>query len=130
MKAESALESPDPGTLLGGERKVLELIATGAPLETILDALCRVIDEQSGLRSSIFLLDSTGERLTLAAGPHLPDVWRTLVASFPITKTACGAAVSRREQIVSTDITVDPLYAGYQDAADAAGFRAVWSTPF
>ncbi len=56
MKAESALESPDPGTLLGGERRVLELIATGAPLETVLDALCRVIDEQSGLQSSIFLL--------------------------------------------------------------------------
>ncbi len=80
MNAESALESADTGTLLVGERKVLELIATGAPLEMVLDALCRVIDEQSGLRSSIFLLDAAGDHLALAAGPHLPDVWRAAAA--------------------------------------------------
>ena len=117
-------------SLLNGERRVLELIATGASLPDVLDALCRVIDEQSGLRSSIFLLDNARERLTLAAGPQLPDVWRALVASFPVTKTACGAAVTRREQIISADIAADPSYAGYEDAANAAGFRAVWSTPF
>jgi PAS domain-containing protein len=117
-------------SLLNGERGVLELIAADAPLPDVLDALCRVIDEQSGLRSSIFLLDHTRERLTLAAGPRLPDVWRARVASFPVTTTACGAAVTRREQIISADIAADPLYAGYEDAANAAGFRAVWSTPF
>jgi PAS domain S-box-containing protein len=130
MNAESALESPDPGTLLGGERRTLELIATGAPLETILDALCRVIDEQSGLMSSIFLLDGTGERLALAAGPHLPELLRAAVASFPVTVTACGAAVTRREQIISPDIASDQLYAGFHDVAQRANVRAVWSTPF
>lgn len=123
-------ESSGDGTLLRGEHYVLGLIATGARLHEVLDALCRVIDEQSGQLSSIFLLDSIGERLTLAAGPQLPDVWRALVTSFPITRTACGAAVSRREPIVSPDISVDPLYVGYHDGAKAAGFRAVWSTPF
>lgn len=130
MKAESALESPDPGTLLGGERRVLELIATGAPLETVLDALCRVIDEQSGLQSSIFLLDAAGERLTLSAGPHLPDTVRAAVASFPLTVTACGAAVTRREQVISPNVASDPLYAAFHDLAERADIRAVWSTPF
>jgi hypothetical protein len=50
MMPPSAVDSPDSGGLLGGERKVLELIATGAPLATNLDTLCRAIDEQSGLR--------------------------------------------------------------------------------
>jgi PAS domain S-box-containing protein len=130
LNARPALESPDSGTLLRGERKVLELIATGAPLETILDALCRVIDEQSGLTSSIFLLDDTGKRLTLTAGPHVPDALRAAVASFPVTVTACGAAVTRRQQIISPDIASDPLYAGFHDAAQTANIRAVWSTPF
>lgn len=131
MTVRPLLESRvDDGSILEGEHHVLELIATGLPLPDVLDALCRVIDERSGLRSSIFLLDATGQHLTLAAGPHLPDVWRGLVASFPITRTACGAAVRRRQQIVSPDIRTDPLYAGYHDAASAAGFRAVWSTPF
>jgi PAS domain S-box-containing protein len=130
MTPKSALESPATGTLLGGERRILELIATGAPLETILDALCRVIDEQSGLSSSIFLLDDPERRLTLTAGPHVPDVWRAAVASFPVTVTACGAAVTRREQIISPDIASDPLYTGFHDAAQTANIRAVWSTPF
>ncbi len=130
MSSQGALDSPDSGTLLGGERKVLELIATGAPLATSLDTLCRVIDKQSGLRSSIFLLDSDGQRLRFAAGPHVPESWRSAVASFPVTETACGAAVTNRKQVVSPDIAGDPLYAGYHEAAAAAGLRAAWSTPF
>lgn len=129
MNALSGRESPDSETWIVGERRVLELIATGAPLETILDAVCRVIDQQSGLRSSIFLLDAAAERLILAAGPHLPNVWQEAVASFPVTMTACGAAVTRREQTVSRDLAADPLYVGFYEAAAMADIRAAWSTP-
>jgi signal transduction histidine kinase len=128
--ATPPVQSPDTGTLLAGDRQVLELIATGAPLETTLDTLCRAIDSQSGLRSSIFLLDPAGDRLRLAVGPRLPGSWRTTVSSFPVTETACGAAIRQREQIVSPDISKDELYNGYHDAARSAGIRAVWSTPF
>src|SRR5918992_1370715 len=87
MAAQPALESPDPGTLLYGERQVLELIATGASLETSLDALCRIIDEQSGLRSSILLWERAGDGLTRPAGPHLPEGWRAAIASVPVTRS-------------------------------------------
>src|SRR5260221_12228432 len=95
-------ETSQSGTLLRGERHVLELIATAAPLSTVLDALCRVIDEQSGLMSSVFLLDREGKQLGLAVGPHLPDGWRHAVRSFAATPstTACGAAVSGRERVI------------------------------
>jgi PAS domain S-box-containing protein len=123
-------ESAGPDRLLQGERRVLELIATGAVLSEVLDALCRVIDAESGLQSSIFLLDHTGTRLQLAAAPNLPTTLRSAVASFPVTDTACGAAVRRRRQTISPDIAIDPLYAGYHEAAAADGIRAAWSTPF
>jgi PAS domain S-box-containing protein len=129
MGYHESADSPDPGRLLAGERKVLELISTGASLETTFDELCRVIDEQSGLRSSIFLLDGAAERLHLAAGPHLPDVWRRAVASFPVTATACGAAVTRREQMISQNVATDPMYAGFYEAAQEADISAAWSTP-
>src|SRR5437899_2948156 len=101
MPAQPIAHSQESGTLLIGERHVLELIATGAPLGDTLHALCRVIDGQSGLMSSVFLLDSEGKRLTLAAGPHLPDAWRQELSSFAVTPTAtaCGAAVSMRKQV-------------------------------
>jgi len=39
----------EDGTFLLGERNVLERIATGAALTEVLDELCRVIDERTGL---------------------------------------------------------------------------------
>src|SRR5260221_634014 len=101
MTAQAAPESADHGTLLR-ERKVLELIATGAPLADALDALCRVIDEQSGLMSALFLLNREGDHLSLAAGPHLPAAWReaTRTVRATPTTTACGAAVHQRRQVI------------------------------
>jgi two-component system NarL family sensor kinase len=130
MTTQQIGDSQDIGALLPGERQVLEMIAASVPLGAVLGELCRVIDDRSGLRSSIFLLEGDGTHLRLIAGPSLPDVWRQAVSVFPVTATACGAAVTRREQIISPDILTDPLYAGFRAAAVAAGIRAVWSTPF
>ncbi len=119
-------------TFLAGERKVLELIATCAPLEVTLDALCRVIDEQSGLRSSIYLLDDAGRVLSLAAAPDLPEAWRKATASVQVTPTAgaCGAAITTRKQVVVADVLASPLYERWRDEALASGIAALWSTPF
>lgn len=132
MTTQHLAKTRDDGRLLVGERRVLELIATGAPLTDVLAALCRVIDEESGLRSSIFLLDHGGTQLSLAAGPHLPDVWSRALHTFPATPTttACGLAVSRREQVIVTDVPNSPLYEPWVDAVRASQISAVWSTPF
>jgi hypothetical protein len=75
------------GTLVHGERQVLEMIATGAPLASVLDELCRVIDERSKLMSAVFLLDDSGKHLRCVSGPHLPDPWRQLVSTAPLPLT-------------------------------------------
>jgi two-component system, NarL family, sensor kinase len=131
MATDRVSASRDAGTLLDGERQVLEMIATGAPLAAVLDALCRVIDHRTGLMSAVFLLDASGQSLTQAAGPHLPDEWRQFTSSLPLTTaSACGTAVSRREQVVIPDVSADPTFQPFREAARAAGIGAVWSTPF
>jgi two-component system, NarL family, sensor kinase len=117
---------------LDGERQVLDMIATGASLAAVLDALCLVIDQRSGLMSAVFLIDSDGKRLVLAAGPHLPDEWRRATHSLPLTPTttSCGAAVSRRAQVIVSDVSTDPLFEMFRDLARTAAIGAVWSTPF
>jgi two-component system NarL family sensor kinase len=124
-------DSGDFGSLLQGERQVLELIVSGAPLVAVLDAVCRIIDQRSGLMSAVFLVDADGKRLTQAAGPHLPDEWRRATTSLPLTPTTttCGAAVSRREQVVASDVASDPLFEGFHELARADAIAATWSTP-
>src|SRR5579864_626024 len=132
MSAQPTADWSPSGTLLSGEHHVLELIATGAPLGDVLDALCRVIDEQSGLMSSVFLLDRDGAQLSLAAAPHVPEAWRETTRSFRVTPTgsACGAAVTHREQVIVTDVLASPLLAGSHETAKASGIASLWSTPF
>ncbi len=133
MAADHIGGSRDIGTLVHGERQVLEMIATGAPLASVLDVLCRVIDERSELMSAVFLLDDSGKHLTYVVGPHLPDVWRRVVSAAPLPVTAagaCGTAVTRRAQIVVPDLAVDPTYEPFREAARTVGIQAAWSTPF
>ena len=121
------------GTLLLGERNVLELIATGASLAVVLEALCRVIDEQSGLTSSVYLLDSDGRQLRFAAGPRVSDPWRQVTQSFPALPTngACGSAVNRRHSMIVENIASSPLFPPeWRTTAAAAAIGSAWSTPF
>jgi len=115
-----------------GERRVLELIATGAPLPAVLDTLCALIDQESGLISSVYLFDRDRNRLMFAAGPHVPQPFVAATRSFAATPTggACGAAVSSREPVIVVDATSSPLCAQLRDAIRVSGIAALWSTPF
>jgi PAS domain S-box-containing protein len=133
MAADQIAGSRDVGTLLRGERQVLEMIATGAPLASVLDELCRVIDQRSKLMSAVFFLDDSGKHLTFVAGPHLPDQWRQIASAAPLPVTAagaCGTAVTRRDLVVVPDINGDPRYAVFGEAARTSGIQAAWSMPF
>ncbi|HXD22412.1 MAG TPA: PAS domain S-box protein, partial [Gemmatimonadaceae bacterium] len=125
-------DSVQSGSLLRGERQVLELIATGAALPDVLEALCRVIDEESGFRSFVYLLDRDAKRLTWAAGPSLPEAWREATQSFAATPTngTCGAAVSGRRRVIVADVLSSPLFTQWRDAVRASHIGAAWSTPF
>src|SRR5437899_10687189 len=59
--------------LLAGEKRLLEMIATGVELKEILNALCLIIEEQrSGTLASVLLLTADGAHLDVVAGPSLP----------------------------------------------------------
>jgi PAS domain S-box-containing protein len=114
------------------ERRALELIASGAPLEGTLDALCRVIDEHSGLMSAVYLLNRDGDQFSLIVGPHLPATWREATRAFRATptSTACGAAVHQRTRVAVADVPGSPLFERLREAAGSSGIGSVWSTPF
>ncbi|MCI0624159.1 MAG: PAS domain S-box protein [Acidobacteria bacterium] len=119
-------------TLLAGENRLLEMIAKGKSLASILDALCRVVEEMSGgSLASILLLDPDGNRLWHGAAPSLPASYTEAIDGSTIGPSAgsCGTAAYRREPVIVSDINTDPLWADYRDLASTHGLRACWSTP-
>lgn len=119
-------------TLSAGQARVLEMIATGAPLPRVLDALVGVIElEASDLIASILLLDDDGMHLRHGAAPGLPAVFREAVDGTVIGPRvgSCGTAAYRRETVIVEDIETDPLWRSYRGLAHRHGLRACWSTP-
>ncbi|MGO4871130.1 MAG: EAL domain-containing protein [Roseiarcus sp.] len=118
--------------LRDGQAQILQIIATSAPLEDVLDRLMLLVESQlTGIFGSVLLLDETGSRLRHGAAPSLPKAYIKVVDGMPIGPTvgSCGAAAYRREAVIVTDIMTDPLWADYKDLAAAHGLRSCWSTP-
>ena len=66
--------------LLAAENRILKMMAEDDSLSSILDALCRVVEELSaGTLCSILLLDSDGHRLRHGAAPSLPTSYTTAI---------------------------------------------------
>jgi PAS domain S-box-containing protein len=120
--------------LLGAEKRVLEMIATGVALKEILNALCLFIEEQrSGTLASVLLLNPDGVHLNSIAGPSLPREWTQQMETLPIGPCAgsCGTAAYRGSQVIVSDIATDPLWDVPEHRASALkhGLRASWSNP-
>jgi PAS domain S-box-containing protein len=120
--------------LFAGEKRLLEMIATGVDLREILTALCSFIEEfRAGTLASILLLNPDDVHLKFAAGPNLPGEWTQQMEKLPIGPCAgsCGTAAYRGTRVIVSDIATDPLWDVPEHRALALkhGLRASWSNP-
>ena len=120
--------------LLAGEKRLLEMIATGVSLKKILNSLCLIIEEQrSGTFASVLLMNPDGVHLDSIAGPSLPNEWIEQMEKLPIGPCAgsCGTAAFRGSRVIVADIATDPLWdvPEHRAAALKHGFQASWSNP-
>jgi PAS domain S-box-containing protein len=112
------------------QEQVLELIAAGAPLAQVLDAVVGLVEVQAGGGvASVMLVH--GASLRVAAAPSLPAALRQQLDGLPVGEHggACGAAAFRREMVAVVDIETDPLTADFRALAQTYGLRACWSMP-
>jgi len=117
---------------LSGEKRVLEMIAGGDSLLSILEALCLAVEATCrGSFCSILLLDVKGKRLWHGAAPSLPKSYLEAFNGREIASCwgPCGAAAFHREQVIAADMEADPLWDGCRDIVLSHGLRACWSTP-
>jgi len=119
-------------SLVSGQTRVLEMIATGAELPDILDTLARLLEAQSsGMLCSILILDQNGKNLRHGAAPSLPATYISAVDGLLIGSCAgsCGTAAYLAKPIIVTDIASDPLWIESRDLALSHDLRACWSIP-
>jgi GAF domain-containing protein len=115
------------------ERRMLELVANGAPLTEVLNTLTRAIERISpGSLCTVMLLDEEHRRfLSVAAGPSLPEEYLQALIGLEIGPDvgACGTAAYRNETVVVEDVATDPKFAQARDCVLSHGLLSCWSHP-
>ncbi|MBA3947653.1 MAG: PAS domain S-box protein, partial [Herpetosiphonaceae bacterium] len=122
----------DAEQLLVAQKRVLEMIARGAPLPKVLGEVCAMVEAHlRGVMCSILLLDKPSQTLHHGAAPSLPLAYRQAIDGLPIGPRAgsCGTAAFLEKPVIVVDIASDPLWKEYRDCALVHGLRACWSTP-
>jgi PAS domain S-box-containing protein len=118
---------------LANEKRVLEKIASGAPLATVLEVLVRGVEAQScdGMMCTVLIFDDKAQCLRHGAAPSLPDEYNKLVDGIGIGPRvgSCGSAAHKREPVFATDVATDPHWADYVQLANTFGIGACCSTP-
>ena len=119
--------------LLGGENLVLEMTAKDNSLESILEALCRVVEQAtSGCLCSVVLIDPSGSKVEQSIAPNLPSSYNDRFRGIPVDREGgpCTEAALRKTQVIVSDVAFETqrdTY-GWRTAALAHGLKACWST--
>ncbi len=115
------------------QQHILDTIARHhGSLSEILTIIVQQVEAQRpGMIASVLLLDEDGKHMHTGAAPSLPDAWNAALEGAAIGPAAgsCGTAAYRNERVIVTDISSDPLWAAYQQAALSFGLKACWSEP-
>ncbi|MGQ0574207.1 MAG: ATP-binding protein [Pseudonocardia sp.] len=126
------LDHADSLGLLHRQTRVLELIASGAALPAVLDAVTEALEQLiPGSRCSVLLLDPATQTLHHGAAPSLPAAYSAAIDGLRIAEDAgsCGAAAHLDTEIVARDIAHDRRWVAFRDLALPHGMRACWSSP-
>ena len=118
---------------LANEKRVLEKIASGAPLATVLDVLVRGVEAQTcdGMICSVLIFDEDAQCLRAGAAPGLPEEYNRIVDGVHIGPQvgSCASAAYKREPVFATDIASDPHWTDYVELAASFGLCSCCSTP-
>lgn len=118
---------------LSGQKRILEMMARGDDLDSVLGAIAAQVETESGrLLCAINLIDSESGVFVHAASPSLPESYADVINGLMPGDGVgcCGTAAHKKRLIVTEDIATDPLWDTFRDYMIAtAGVRACWSTP-
>src|SRR5258708_12015316 len=118
--------------LLECQRRILERIASGAPLAESLGTLVRLIEEQTpDMRCAVLLAGAEQRSLSFAAAPTIPEDYKLGIEPFLTIAPdmgSCGTAAYLRAPVYTEDTATDPRWERCRHFAARKGLRAIWPT--
>jgi diguanylate cyclase (GGDEF)-like protein/PAS domain S-box-containing protein len=112
--------------------RVLELLAHGAPIGDILQAIVKSVEqERPDMLCSILLIDNEERYLLTGAAPSLPDYYNEALnrLEIGIGYGSCGTAAFTGQRVIVEDIRSHPYWAAHKEVAIRAGLGACWADP-
>src|SRR6201992_981160 len=130
--SQSELSHGDSLRLLHKQTAVLEQLASGAPLVTVLTSVVIALEELiDGARCPTLLLHAAPATLHHGAAPTLPVSYAEAIDGMSIGPDAgsCGTAAYLGTPVIAADIAGDPRWGRDRGPAVPHGLRACWSSP-
>lgn len=119
---------------LAGEKRLLEMVASGGPLEDVLIALCRFVEDTAAdCKCGIYLIDWSAPKFHTGAAPSMPATFNDALEGLMVEAAAgpCGLAALTGSQVIVEDLEsdLDWRQSLIRPLALDHGLRAQWSTP-
>ena len=120
--------------LFEGGRRLLDSMARGAALASVLDDMCRLVESVSGgCHCSVLVVDAKGTHMEKSTAPSLPETYSRSLVGRPGAPECgpCGMAAAIGEQVIVEDTATDERWTreAWRGLALAHDLRACWSTP-
>jgi signal transduction histidine kinase len=119
---------------LAGEKRLLEMVASGCSLPDVLAALCSFVeDTATECHCAVSLIDWSGPKFRSIVAPTIPATFNDAMYGVPVRCEAgpCARAACLKTQVIAVDMESDPLWQASPVGALALahGVRSCWSTP-
>jgi PAS domain S-box-containing protein len=123
---------------LAAEKRLLELVARGMDLPSILEALCVQVEGLSpDSLCSILFVDDEGDdgqrRFRVGAGPKLPEAYNAALDGLKVDPHygPCSLAVETRSTVIAADPPGDPRWrsSSWPKLVTGFGLASCWSAP-
>src|SRR5229473_343046 len=119
---------------LAGEKRLLEMVASGYSLSDVLNALCSFVEDTATECScGVYLIDWSGPTFHHAAAPSVPATFYAPIDGAVLRDEIgpCAIAARLKTQVIAADIESDLQWKDslFRRLALANGFKSCWSTP-
>lgn len=114
------------------QSKYLERIASGEPIQEILQGIVETVEKMSnGSFCSIMLFEKEHNWLRTAYASKLPDTFLSQIDQFPVGPycASCGHAAYTKKMNIISNIETDPSWERWRSIPLGVGLLSCWSMP-